>query len=213
VIGWRIKELEPFHNYEGLVVPLDRINVDTDQIIPKEFLKLIHRTGFGKYLFNDWRFTADGKPRSEFVLNNPRFKNGNILLTRANFGCGSSREHAVWALSDYGFRVLIAPSYADIFHNNCFKNGVLPITIPEQEVENLFQAVSRKDGYSLRIDLENETITKPDGHSLHFAIDAFAKKCLLEGLDDISQTLEHEAEIRAYELKLRPSQRIEVSRL
>jgi len=203
--------MEPFHNHEGLVVPLDRINVDTDQIIPKEFLKLIHRTGFGKYLFNDWRFTADGRPRPEFVLNNPRFKNGNILLSRANFGCGSSREHAVWALSDCGFRVLIAPSYADIFHNNCFKNGVLPITISEQEVENLFQAVSREDGYSLRIDLEHEAITKPDGRSLHFAIDSFAKKCLLEGLDDISLTLEHEPEIRDYELQLRPFQRMEVS--
>lgn len=203
--------MEPFGHYEGTVVPLDRVNVDTDQIVPKEFLKLTNRTGFGKYLFNDWRYFEDGKPKPGFVLNDPRYKDGKILLARANFGCGSSREHAVWALSDYGFRVLIAPSYADIFYNNCFKNGVLPIALRDQEVERLFHEVGGQAAYSLRIDLENQGIVKPDGQTLRFDIDAFTKKCLLEGLDDISLTLQHEPEIRSYELHLRPFQRIDVS--
>ena len=193
-------------------MPLDRVNVDTDQIIPKQFLKLIQRTGFGKYLFYDWRFVEAGKPNSEFVLNDPRYKDGKILLARANFGCGSSREHAVWALSDYGFRALIAPSFADIFHNNCLKNGVLPITLPEREVDELFDEVTGQDRYSLRIDLEGQTVMKPDDEAIHFEIDPFMKKCLLGGLDDISLTLQREEEIRSYELQLRTFQRIEIQR-
>jgi 3-isopropylmalate/(R)-2-methylmalate dehydratase small subunit len=204
--------MEPFNRYEGVVVPLDRVNVDTDQIVPKQFLKLIQRTGFGGYLFYDWRFSEDGKPKNDFVLNKPRYKEGKILLTRANFGCGSSREHAVWALLDYGFGVLIAPSYADIFYSNCFKNGVLPITASHEEVEQLFREVNGHDGYALRVDLENQTVTKPDGEAIHFDIDSFVKKCLLEGLDDISLTLQHEGEIRSYELQLKPFQRIDIVR-
>jgi len=201
--------MEPFTRYEGTVVPLNRVNVDTDQIIPKQFLKLTQRTGFGKYLFYDWRFLEDGKPRDEFVLNDPRYRDGKILLTRSNFGCGSSREHAVWALLDYGFRALIAPSYADIFYNNCFKNGVLPITISDCQVDELFGEVTAHDGYALSIELQNQTITKPYGQAIRFEIDPFMKKCLLEGLDDISLTLQHEEEIRSYELKLKPFQMVE----
>ena len=200
--------MEPFTRYEGTVVPLNRVNVDTDQIIPKQFLKLTQRTGFGKYLFYDWRFLEDGKPRDEFVLNDPRYRDGKILLTRSNFGCGSSREHAVWALLDYGFRALIAPSYADIFYNNCFKNGVLPITASDRQVDELF-AEAAHDGYALSIELQNQTITKPDGQAIRFEIDPFMKKCLLEGLDDISLTLQHEDEIRSYEVKLKPFQMVE----
>ena len=201
--------MEPFTRYEGTVVPLNRVNVDTDQIIPKQFLKLTQRTGFGKYLFYDWRFLEDGKPRDEFVFNDPRYRDGKILLTRANFGCGSSREHAVWALLDYGFRALIAPSYADIFYNNCFKNGVLPITASDLQVDELFAEAAAHDGYALSIELQNQTITKPDGQAIRFEIDPFMKKCLLEGLDDISLTLQHEEEIRSYELKLKPFQMVE----
>ena len=201
--------MEPFIRYEGTVVPLNRVNVDTDQIIPKQFLKLTQRTGFGKYLFYDWRFLEDGTPRDEFVLNDPRYRDGKILLTRANFGCGSSREHAVWALLDYGFRVLIAPSYADIFYNNCFKNGVLPITISDRQVDELFAEATAHDGYALSIELKNQTVTKPDGQAIQFEINPFTKKCLLEGLDDISLTLQHEEEIRSYELRLKPFQIIE----
>jgi len=205
--------MEPFTQYKGTVVPLDRVNIDTDQIIPKQFLKLIERTGFGKYLFYDWRFLEDGKPNKDFILNNPRYNEGKILLARANFGCGSSREHAVWALSDYGFKALIAPSYADIFYNNCFKNGVLPITLNEQTVNTLFDEVANHDAYALQIDLGKQIITKPDAQTVHFEIDAFRKTCLLQGLDDISLTLQHESEIRAFEANLKPFQRIDVSRL
>ena len=205
--------MQPFTRYGCIVVPMDRVNVDTDQIVPKQFLKLIERTGFGKYLFYDWRFSRDGKPNQEFVLNNPRYKEGKILLARANFGCGSSREHAVWALSDYGFRALIAPSYADIFYNNCFKNGVLPITLNGQEVDQLFEEVAEQDGYSLQIDLENQVVTKPTGQPLRFELEPFRRKCLLEGLDDISLTLQHEREIQAYEQNLSHHQRIEVTRI
>ena len=205
-------EMKPFNNLDGIVAPLDRVNVDTDQIIPKQFLKLIERTGFGQYLFYDWRFTGDGKPNDNFVLNQARYKGASILLARANFGCGSSREHAVWALQDYGFRVLIAPSYADIFHNNCFKNGILPISLDARQVDTLFNDALSQDGYTLRVDLENQTVTKTGGQPLHFQIDNFRKKCLLEGLDDISLTLQHEEEIRGYESRLNPSQRIDVTR-
>jgi len=205
--------MKPFNKVDGIVAPLDRVNVDTDQIIPKQFLKLIERTGFGKYLFYDWRLTGDGKPNKEFVLNQPRYKEASILLARANFGCGSSREHAVWALQDYGFRVLIAPSFADIFHNNCFKNGILPISLDAEQVDTLFNEALSRDGYTLRIDLENQTVTKPGGQPLHFQIDTFTKKCLMEGLDDISLTLQREDEIRGYESRLSPFQRIDVTRM
>jgi len=204
--------MEPFNRYEGVVVPLNRANVDTDQIVPKQFLKLTQRTGFGKYLFYDWRFFEDGTPKNEFVLNQPRYKDGKILLTRSNFGCGSSREHAVWALTDYGFRVLIAPSYADIFYNNCFKNGVLPITASDRQIDELFEDVTAHFGYTLQVDLKNQTVTKPTGQAIQFTIDPFIKKCLLEGLDDISITLQHEQEIRSYEARLRPYQIVDVVR-
>jgi 3-isopropylmalate/(R)-2-methylmalate dehydratase small subunit len=195
--------MEPFKFLKGIVAPLDRVNVDTDQILPKQFLKLLQRAGFGQYVFYDWRFNPDGQPKAEFVLNNPRYKDAKILLTRGNFGCGSSREHAPWALLDYGFRVLIAPSYADIFYNNCFKNGILPIKLDGEIVGRLFDEVARQEWYSLEIDLEKRTIRKPDGERLHFEIDPFRRKCLLEGLDDISLTLQYEKQIRAYERKLR----------
>ncbi len=206
------KIMQTLKHHEGIVVPLDRVNVDTDQIIPKQFLKLIERTGFGQYLFYDWRFHQDGNLKIDFVLNDPRYKEGKILLTRANFGSGSSREHAVWALLDYGFRVLIAPSYADIFYNNCFKNGVLPITLDEAVVSQLFDEVAKHDGYSLHVDLGEQTIRKPYGEALRFEIDPFRKKCLLEGLDDISLTLRHEQKIRSHELKLHPFRKVNVTR-
>jgi 3-isopropylmalate/(R)-2-methylmalate dehydratase small subunit len=205
--------MEPFRQHEGIVVPLDRVNVDTDQIIPKQFLKRTERTGFGQHLFHDWRFYEDGSPRADFILNQPRYKEGKILLTRANFGCGSSREHAAWALLDYGFRLLIAPSYADIFYENCFKNGILPVTLDEVAVNRLFEQVAEQVGYSLRIDLEAQTVFKPNGERLRFEIDPFRKECLLEGLDEISLTLQHEEEIRSYELRLQPFQQITVMRL
>ena len=204
--------MEPFNRYEGIVVPLDRVNVDTDQIIPKQFLKLVQRTGFGKYLFYDWRFSHDGTPNGMFVLNDPRYSKGTILLARANFGCGSSREHAVWALSDYGFRALIAPSYADIFHNNCLKNSLLPITLSEREVDQLFEDVTTHDSYALRIDLEDQIVAKPDGRVLRFEIDPFIKKCLLGGLDEISLTLQHESEINSYELQMQAFQGVEIQK-
>ncbi|HUK49636.1 MAG TPA: 3-isopropylmalate dehydratase small subunit [Terriglobales bacterium] len=198
--------MEPYKHETGIVVPLDRVNVDTDQIVPKQFLKLVERTGFGRYLFNDWRFNPDGTLKPDFVLNQPRYNGGRILLTRDNFGCGSSREHAVWALADYGFKTLIAPSYADIFHNNCFKNGVLPIIINEQIINELFQEVESHEGYSLDVDLQKQTILKSDGTQLEFKVDEFRRKCLLDGLDDISLTLLHEDSIRAYEQRLAPFQ-------
>jgi 3-isopropylmalate/(R)-2-methylmalate dehydratase small subunit len=200
--------MDKFSQLKGIVVPIDRANVDTDQLIPKQFLKLLERTGLGKYLFSDWRFNPDGTPKPNFVLNNPQYRGGRILLARQNFGSGSSREHAVWALKDYGFSVLVAPSYADIFYNNCFKNGILPIVLSEAEVDQLFEDVVRQEGHMLKVDLETQTIRKPDGQSLHFEIDPFKKKCLLEGLDDISLTLEHEKEIREYEQKLKSFQTI-----
>ena len=191
-----------FKQVTGIVVPLDRLNVDTDQIIPKQFLALVERTGFGRYLFYDWRLDPDGKPKADFVLNDRRYRGARILLARANFGCGSSREHAVWALSDYGFRALIAPSYADIFYNNCFKNGVLPITLDETVVDRLFREVTGLERYQLEIDLEQQTIRKPNGENLQFEIDEYRKKCLLEGLDDIALTSRHEEKIRAHERSL-----------
>jgi 3-isopropylmalate/(R)-2-methylmalate dehydratase small subunit len=178
---------------------MDRSNVDTDQIIPKQFLKRIERTGFGQFLFFDWRFLDDGTPNFEFVLNRPEYAGASVLLTRRNFGCGSSREHAPWALEDYGFRAILAPSFADIFYNNCFKNGMLPIKLEEATIDELFARVAAHPGYQITIDLEKGAITDSFGLSLRFEIDSFRRHCLLNGLDDIGLTLEHEEKITAYE--------------
>ncbi len=191
--------MQPFTRHTGLVLPLDRSNVDTDQIVPKQFLKWIERTGFGRVLFFDWRFFDDGSPRPEFVLNRPEYAGASILLARRNFGCGSSREHAPWALQDYGFRVLIAPSFADIFYNNCFKNGLLPIRLDEAAVEDLFARTQAHPGYTLTVDLQECTIGDEHGLLLSFEVDEFRRRCLLNGLDDISLTLQQEDKIRAYE--------------
>ncbi len=191
--------MQPFTKHTGLVATLDRINVDTDQIISKQFLKRIERTGFGKFLFYDWRFREDASLDPDFELNQPRFQGATILLTRANFGCGSSREHAPWALLDYGFRSLIAPSFADIFRTNCFKNGILPIRLSEQEVEELFRRVGHHPGYQLTIDLESEILNDDVGFQLPFEVDAYHRNSLLRGLDDITLTLQYEGAIREYE--------------
>jgi 3-isopropylmalate/(R)-2-methylmalate dehydratase small subunit len=191
--------MEPFRQHTGIVVPLDRVNVDTDQIIPKQFLKRIERTGFGQFLFNDWRFTPDGKPNPEFILNSPRYKGASILLAAKNFGCGSSREHAPWALGDYGFRAVIAPSFADIFSNNCVKNGLLTVVLTESEVNKLMKRAKETEGYQLTIDLELKQVYDEKGFSAAFEIDEFRRRCLLDGLDDIGLTLRHEDQITAYE--------------
>jgi len=188
--------LERFTKHTGLVAPLDRANVDTDQIIPKQFLKRIERTGFGEFLFNDWRYLPDGQPHPSFVLNEPRYQGASILVAGKNFGCGSSREHAPWALGEFGFRVIIAPSFADIFANNCFKNGMLPIAVPVEEIMKRAQEV---EGYELTIDLEPQTITDKHGLSIPFTVGSFQRYCLLEGLDDIGLTLRHEEAIKEYE--------------
>lgn len=202
--------MRKFSLLDGLVVPLDRANVDTDAIIPKQFLKSIKRSGFGPNAFDEWRYLDHGEPgmdnstrevNPEFVLNQPRYQGAQILLTRENFGCGSSREHAPWALEDYGFRAIIAPSFADIFFNNCFKNGLLPIKLDSEKVDALFNAVDASVGYKLAIDLERQTITAPDGTVYPFIVDAFRKHCLLNGLDDIGLTLQHVDEIAAFETK------------
>jgi len=185
--------MEPFKKIKSICTPLDKVNVDTDQIMPKQFLKLVQKTGFGQYLFYDWRFTSDGTPKEEFVLNDPKYSGSKILLTRDNFGCGSSREHAAWALLDYGFVVVIAPSFADIFYNNCFKNGILPITLDVKEIEGLFKINSE-----IEVDLENQIITFPN-ETISFDIEPYRKKTLLEGLDDISITLTFEEKISQYE--------------
>jgi 3-isopropylmalate/(R)-2-methylmalate dehydratase small subunit len=195
--------MKSFVKHEGLVAALDRVNVDTDQIIPKQFLKRIERTGFDDCLFFDWRFLPDGSPDPAFELNQLRYAGATILLTGANFGCGSSREHAPWALNDYGFRAIIATSFADIFYNNCFKNGMLPIRLSEAEVEDLFRRVKETEGYRLAIDLEGQRISSDDGLELTFEVDPFRKQCLLEALDDIGMTLQHEDEILKYEAKRR----------
>jgi len=191
--------MRAFSSHTGLVLPMDRSNVDTDQIIPKQFLKRIERTGFGQFVFFDWRFLDDGADNPEFELNRPQYQGASILLARRNFGCGSSREHAPWALEDYGFRVLIAPSFADIFYNNCFKNGLLPIRLDEPAVDDLFARASRHSGYRLTVDLESRTITDDHGLSLPFKVDDFRRHCLLNGLDDVALTLDHEDKITAYE--------------
>ncbi|HEY6660476.1 MAG TPA: 3-isopropylmalate dehydratase small subunit [Pyrinomonadaceae bacterium] len=188
-----------FHQHTGLVAPLDRANVDTDQIIPKQFLKRIERTGFGEFLFYDWRYLPDGQPNPSFVLNQPRYHGASILVADKNFGCGSSREHAPWALGEFGFRVIIAPSFADIFANNCFKNGMLPITLPAAKVEEIMDHAKRQEGYKLTVDLEPQTVEDASGLSVPFVVGEFQRYCLLEGLDDIGLTLRHEEAIRAYE--------------
>lgn len=202
--------MEKFTTMTGLVAPMDRSNVDTDAIIPKQFLKSIKRSGFGPNLFDEWRYLDHGEPgmdnstrpiNPDFVLNQNRYQGASILLARENFGCGSSREHAPWALLDFGFRVIIAPSYADIFFNNCFKNGILPIVLDAQVVDELFQAVAANEGYQLTVDLEAQTITTPEGKSIAFDVEEFRKHCLLNGLDDIGLTLQHVDDIRAYEAK------------
>lgn len=191
--------MKPLIRHTGIVAPLDQANVDTDQIIPKQFLKRIERTGFGQFLFYDWRFDDDGQPRPDFVLNRPRYQGASILLARKNFGCGSSREHAPWALLDYGFRVVIAPSFADIFYNNCFKNGMLPVKLPEETVEELFQRTESKERYTLTADLEKCVITDEDGFSTSFQVDQYRRHCLINGLDDIDVTLQYEEQIARYE--------------
>ena len=191
--------MRPFTQHTGLVLPMDRANVDTDQIIPKQFLKRIERTGFGEFLFFDWRYLDDGSANPQFELNFPQYAGATILVARKNFGCGSSREHAPWALEDYGFRAIIAPSFADIFYNNCFKNGLLPIRLAESEVDELFRRAAEHAGYQLTIDLESQTITDRFGLSRRFEVDPFRRHCLLNGLDDIGLTLAHKAKIAAYE--------------
>ena len=200
--------MQAFTVHQGLVAPMDRENVDTDAIIPKQFLKSIQRAGFGPNLFDEWRHLDKGepgqdpasrRPNPDFVLNQPRYKGASILLTRRNFGCGSSREHAPWALEQYGFRALIAPSYADIFFNNCFKNGLLPITLPESQVAQLFDEVKGFVGYTLSIDLPRQVVVKPDGSEIAFDVQPFRKYCLVNGFDDIGLTLRHADEIRAFE--------------
>lgn len=191
--------MEPFVRETGLVAPLDRVNVDTDQIIPKQFLKRIERTGFGEFLFYDWRYLDNGEPNPEFELNKPEYQGASILLTRNNFGCGSSREHAPWALLDYGFRAILAPSFADIFFNNCFKNGILPIVLPEETIGELFERVRKTPGYRLTIDLEAQTIEDDQGLSVSFEVDPYRRECLLKGLDDIGVTLQYADKIAAFE--------------
>ena len=191
--------MRPFTTHTGLVVPMDRSNVDTDQIIPKQFLKRVERTGFGQFLFFDSRYRDDGSNNPEFILNRPEYAGASVLLARRNFGCGSSREHAPWALEDYGFRAIVAPSFADIFYNNCFKNGLLPIKLDEAAVDDLFARAAAHPGYKLTVDLEKCLIADAFGLSLKFEVDASRRHCLLHGLDDIGLTLEHEADIAAYE--------------
>ena len=195
--------MEPFAKHKGVVAALNRVHVDTDQIIPKQFLKRIERTGFGQFLFFDWRLFPDGSLNPDFELNREEFEGASILLAGANFGCGSSREHAPWSLLDYGFRVIIAPSFADIFFNNCFKNGMLPIRLSQTEVEHLFERVEGTRGYQLTIDLEAQTVTDDHGLSLHFEVDSFRRDALLGGHDDIGLTLEHEDKIVAFEARRR----------
>lgn len=201
--------MKAFTQHTGLVAPLDRANVDTDQIIPKQFLKSIKRTGFGQNLFDEWRYLDVGQPNQdcsgrpvnhEFVLNFPRYRGASVLLARENFGCGSSREHAPWALEEYGFRTIIAPSFADIFYNNSFKNGLLPIVLKESEVDALFEQAESREGYQLTVDLAAQTVTRPDGEAYRFEVDAFRKHCLLNGLDDIGLTLQGAEAIKTFEV-------------
>lgn len=207
--------MKAFTQHTGLVAPLDRANVDTDQIIPKQFLKSIKRTGFGQNLFDEWRYLDVGQPNQdcsgrpvnqEFVLNFPRYQGASVLLARENFGCGSSREHAPWALEEYGFRTIIAPSFADIFYNNSFKNGLLPIVLKEEEVDALFEQAEATGGYQLTVDLAAQTVTRPDGEAYSFEVDAFRKHCLLNGLDDIGLTLQDAEAIKSFEVTHKQNQ-------
>ncbi|AXK39845.1 3-isopropylmalate dehydratase small subunit [Crenobacter cavernae] len=207
--------MKAFTTLNGLVCPLDRANVDTDAIIPKQFLKSIQRSGFGPNLFDEWRYLDHGEPgrdnsvrpvNPDFVLNFPRYKGAQVLLARENFGCGSSREHAPWALEDYGFRAVIAPSFADIFFNNCYKNGLLPIVLPAEALDQLFAETEANQGYALSIDLSSQTVSTPSGATFGFDITAHRKHCLLNGLDEIGLTLQHADEIKAYEAKRRAEQ-------
>jgi 3-isopropylmalate/(R)-2-methylmalate dehydratase small subunit len=207
--------MDKFVRLEGLVAPLDRDNVDTDAIIPKQFLKSIKRSGFGPNLFDEWRYTDQGQPgedctnrprNPQFVLNLPRYQGAQVLLTRKNFGCGSSREHAPWALLDFGFKVIIAESFADIFFNNCFKNGILPIVLRAEELDTLFAQAEATPGYRLTVDLERQQVVSPDGRTFAFAVDPFRKECLLNGWDDIGLTLRHADKIRAFEENRRVEQ-------
>ncbi|MBI2193230.1 MAG: 3-isopropylmalate dehydratase small subunit [Planctomycetes bacterium] len=191
--------MQSFTTHTGLVAPLDRLNVDTDQIIPKQFLKRIERSGFGQFLFYDWRALPDGRPNPDFELNLPRYQGASILLARDNFGCGSSREHAPWAIRDFGFRAILAPSFADIFYNNCFKNGLLPIRLPADQVDDLFRRCVAEPGFQLTVDLERAAISDGRGLDFRFPIDPYRRECLLNGLDEIGLTLQHEARIAAYE--------------
>ena len=191
--------MQPFIKHTGLVAPMDRVNVDTDQMVPKQFLKMQTRQGYGRVLFYDWRYLPGEKPNPEFALNFPRYKGASVLIARANFGCGSSREHAPWAILDYGFRTILAPSYADIFYNNCFKNGILPVTLPDEQMNELFRRTEKQEGYQLTVDLENQVITDDAGLRITFEIDPYRKKVLIKGLDDIGVTLESEPDITAFE--------------
>jgi 3-isopropylmalate/(R)-2-methylmalate dehydratase small subunit len=189
----------PFRTHTGTPAPLERPNVDTDQIIPKQFLKRVERTGFGEFLFYDWRYTAEGTPDPSFVLNEPRYAGASVLIAGRNFGCGSSREHAPWALLDYGFRAVVAPSFADIFMNNCMKNGIVPVRLPEAEVAELARRARALEGYELTVDLDGCEVRDEHGFSARFEMDEFRRRCLLEGLDDIGLTLRHESQIKDYE--------------
>ncbi|MGB2663599.1 MAG: 3-isopropylmalate dehydratase small subunit [Candidatus Acidiferrum sp.] len=192
--------MKPFIRHAGLVQPIDKVNVDTDQMVPKQFLKALTRQGFGRILFYDWRYLQPGeRPNPEFVLNFPRYKGASVLLARANFGCGSSREHAPWAIGDYGFRVILAPSYADIFYNNCFKNGILPAELTEGQIEELFQRTEKEEGYSLTVDLPSQTVKDKNGLEFKFEIAPSRKEVLLQGLDDIGTSLLHIDKIDAHE--------------
>lgn len=208
----KVNVMEKFNTFTGVVAPLDRANVDTDAIIPKQFLKSIKRTGFGPYLFDEWRYMDPGEPEMDctdrprnpdFVLNDPRYQDAQILLARDNFGCGSSREHAPWALADFGFKVILAPSFADIFYNNCFKNGILPIQLGGDAIDLLFEKAAGPRALQMTVDLEAQELRSQDGQTIAFAVDEFRKHCLLEGLDDIGLTLQHSDEIRAFESKHR----------
>ena len=193
--------MQAFTKHVGLVAPLDRVNVDTDQMVPKQFIKWCTRDGFGRVLFYDWRYLPGEKPNPDFILNAPRYQGATVLLARANFGCGSSREHAPWAIFGYGFRAILAPSYADIFYNNCFKNGILPVTLTNEQMDELFKRVEQNEGYRVTVDLEQQVVTDDQGLRYSFTVDPFRRECLLKGLDDIGLTLVHERDIAAFEKK------------
>jgi len=198
--------MQPFTKHTGLVAPIDRVNIDTDQIVPKQFIKWVTREGYGRVLFYDWRYRDDGEtPNPEFVLNAPRYKGASVLVARANFGCGSSREHAPWAILDYGFQAILAPSYADIFYNNCFKNGILPVTLSDAQIDEVFRRVAANEGYQITVNLETQTVTDDAGLHFEFQVDAFRRECLLNGWDDIGLTLRIADRITEYEKSHHPA--------